>query len=134
MSTNKTTNYQLHKWEADDDFLRSEFNENFAKLDEAARVVVGAYTGDGSASRFISLGFTPKAVFVLPKDGQIVTEHGYYGGLALPENPVTAEEYTLCQITANGFQVGHASYTKYNYTFTRSTNASEKNYHYLAVK
>ena len=33
MSTKKTTNYNLHSWEPDDDFLRSEFNENFDKLD-----------------------------------------------------------------------------------------------------
>ena len=36
MSTKKTQNYQLHQWEATDDFLRTEFNENFGKLDEAA--------------------------------------------------------------------------------------------------
>ena len=35
MSTKKTQNYQLHQWEATDDFLRTEFNENFTKLDEA---------------------------------------------------------------------------------------------------
>ncbi len=29
MSTKKTQNYQLHQWEATDDFLRAEFNENF---------------------------------------------------------------------------------------------------------
>ena len=33
MSTNKTQNYGLHAWEAEDDFLRTEFNENFEKLD-----------------------------------------------------------------------------------------------------
>ena len=47
MSTNKTTNYQLHKWEADDNFLRTEFNENFAGIDEAlgskAEIVTGTY-------------------------------------------------------------------------------------------
>ena len=33
MSTHKTPNYKLHKWESQDDFLRTEFNENFAKID-----------------------------------------------------------------------------------------------------
>lgn len=33
MSTNKTEHYGLHSWEGDDDFLRSEMNENFGKLD-----------------------------------------------------------------------------------------------------
>ena len=54
MSTKKTQNYQLHQWEATDDFLRAEFNENFGKLDEAARVVVGTYAGDNAESRTIS--------------------------------------------------------------------------------
>ena len=37
MSSKKTTNYKLHQWEATDDFLRTEFNENFGKLDGAVR-------------------------------------------------------------------------------------------------
>ena len=42
MSTRKTQNYQLHQWEATDDFLRAEFNENFTKLDEAVAAEVAA--------------------------------------------------------------------------------------------
>ena len=71
MSTKKTKNYQLHQWEATDDFLRTEFNENFGKLDEAARVVVGTYAGDNAESRTISLGFTPQAVLVVSDEGQM---------------------------------------------------------------
>ena len=41
MSTNKTPNYNLHAWEPGDDFLRREFNENFAALDTA---VHGGFT------------------------------------------------------------------------------------------
>ena len=36
MSTNKSTNLNLHLWEPGDDFLRTEFNENFQKVDELA--------------------------------------------------------------------------------------------------
>ena len=48
MSTKKTQNYQLHQWEATDDFLRTEFNENFTKLDGAIHdlVVTGSYRGN----------------------------------------------------------------------------------------
>ena len=81
MSTKKTQNYQLHQWEATDDFLRAEFNENFTKLDEAVaaevaaragavnglntalgkktEVVTGTYTGDGAKGRAVALGFRP---------------------------------------------------------------------------
>ena len=60
MSTGKTQNYQLHQWEATDDFLRAEFNENFTKLDDVLKtglsgqeaglgekigVVIGTYAG-----------------------------------------------------------------------------------------
>ena len=49
MSTHKTPNYKLHKWESQDDFLRTEFNENFAKIDaEALRIIFGVYTGSYS--------------------------------------------------------------------------------------
>ena len=46
MSSNKTTNYQLHSWEPGDDFLRTEFNENFSALDTAIK---GVETGASSA-------------------------------------------------------------------------------------
>ncbi|OUQ82727.1 hypothetical protein [Flavonifractor sp. An10] len=76
-----TTNYQLHQWEASDDFLRTDFNEDFAKIDAGiksaadaaagaastaagkARIVTGSYTGNGS-SKTVSLGFRPKALWV----------------------------------------------------------------------
>ena len=81
MSTNKTQNYQFHQWLPEDVFLRSEFNENFAKLDAAlaalaqtkAAVLTGSYTGDGKADRLISLGITPRAVYVADSSGFTAT-------------------------------------------------------------
>ena len=35
MSTNHTTNYNLNQWEATDKVLRTEFNEDNAKIDAA---------------------------------------------------------------------------------------------------
>lgn len=35
MGTNKTEHYGLHQWVPEDDFLRTDFNENFEKLDTA---------------------------------------------------------------------------------------------------
>ena len=75
MSTKKAKNYQLHQWEPADNFLRTEFNENFGKLDEAlgkkAEVVIGVYIPDNTEERFIDLGFTPKAVLVVGSTGEM---------------------------------------------------------------
>ena len=39
MATNHTTNYNLNLWEANDKFVREEFNENTSKLDAAIKAV-----------------------------------------------------------------------------------------------
>ena len=53
-----TTNYQLHQWEASDDFLRTDFNDDFLIIDNAIKAV-----SDASASGLASLDAT-KAEFV----------------------------------------------------------------------
>ena len=84
MSTNKTTNYNLHAWLPQDEFHLTEINENFALLDaalraeagnrealssalgERVRMVTGSYTGQSSAASVqVELGFRPKAVVIL---------------------------------------------------------------------
>ncbi len=107
MSSNKTTNYNLHSWLPEDDFLRSEMNENFSKLDTAARMVAGSYTGDEQAQRLISLGFTPKAVFVTTKQGYTGFTNCCMGGMALPGKPSHKD---LIEITNGGFFVRHREY------------------------
>lgn len=79
-----TEHYQLHQWVPEDDFLRTDFNTDFAKIDAAlgekagveelaevqalagskCRVVIGSYTGNGDSARVITLGFRPKVVAV----------------------------------------------------------------------
>ncbi len=77
MSTNKTTNYQLHLWEPEDDFLREEFNENSTKTDAALaahdkdiaarlRIVSGSYTGSGGSSKTIDFGVEAMVAFLVP--------------------------------------------------------------------
>ena len=76
---NYTEHYQLHQWEPSDSFLRTDFNQDFARIDtgmraakaqaerlerEKAEISTGAYTGDNAASRTIHLGFRPRAVLV----------------------------------------------------------------------
>ena len=86
-----TPNYGLHQWEPGDNFLRTDFNTDFAKIDEAlqvkadktavaqkadqsaleavqtlaegrCRVVTGSYMGTGKAGITVNLGGRPKAV------------------------------------------------------------------------
>ena len=139
MSTKKTEHYGLHAWEVGDDFLREEFNENFAKLDgEAARVVFGSYVGAYESAKQtvsrIELGFQPKAVFVIPSNGRLNATYGYYGGLALPSKPVAVGSHEVAAIVAAGFRVSHtvANYTNYSEYLTANENG--KIYYYLAVK
>lgn len=44
MSTNKSEHLKLHLWEPEDDFLRTEFNENFSALDGAVAGETAART------------------------------------------------------------------------------------------
>lgn len=67
---NYTPNYQLHQWEPEDPFLRSDFNEDLAKIDEALGtssiepIAKGSYIGDGTNDRIIQLPFEPEFVIV----------------------------------------------------------------------
>ena len=122
MSTNKTENYQLHAWEAGDDFLREEFNENFAKLDQALHdhVVAGAYTGDGTKDRFMDLGFTPRALLLFNNSGATMNSF-VYGGLALLDHGCSA-----VSIIDGGLRVTYQSNTQ--------SNRKDMKYLYMALQ
>ena len=73
MASNYTENYGLCQWEATDQVLRTEFNEDNRKVDEAlsklnCRVYTTGYTGDDSASRTFT--FPHKPVFVVIIGGE----------------------------------------------------------------
>ena len=124
-----TSNYQLHQWEPTDDFLRTDFNADFAKIDAAIKgvetdikqklaekieMIIGSYSGNG-AQQSITLGFRPKAVII--PTGQV------YSAIA-----VDFKGLQMLNIIDNGFQVeyfeGHA--------FT--VNAEGYSYNYLAFR
>lgn len=117
MASNYTEHYGLCQWEATDQVLREEFNEDNAKVDAALstldekkaeqstmqqlsqrlelleqipQLVIGSYTGNDAESRLISLGFEPKAIMVFVSNGYPADPYVdyYYGGLALPGKPV----------------------------------------------
>lgn len=114
--------------------------------------ITGTYTGNGSASRLINLGFTPTAIFVIAKDGDIKAWDAlnawqvyYYGGLAIYGLPVTTGITTddagatvnekVIEIATGGFNVFVTSFlrTTSRYTYIR-TNESGKAYHYIAFR
>ena len=162
-----TPNYGLHQWVPEDQFLRTDFNEDFKKIDTALgekadqssmsssissiqssmnsqlssikarltalekrpEVVIGTYTGDGAETRFINLGFTPKAVLLEESSGMRVSSDGTRnGGLALQDSSVGALGGRIAlQVVTGGFQVSYiAGYV--------ATNRNNNIYRYLAFK
>ncbi len=106
MSTGKTEHYGLHIWEAGDDFLREEFNENFRRLDGLIpRIVTGTYTGTGyNTTLEIVLGFRPRALHIEHQGGY--REFGSTsGGLLFVDAPFIHKDITYGTITENGFRV-----------------------------
>ena len=133
MATNQTTNYDLNQWLSTDQVLRTDFNADNAKVDTALagkaeqaalsalaervtaletlpQLVTGTYTGDGTASQFISLGFTPKALLVVGAWSAMSRDNSYYGGLALEGNPAGVRDgnETVVKILDGGFMVYYA--------------------------
>ncbi len=121
MSINQTASYGLHLWEPGDDFLREEFNDNFAALDAAARVVCGGFTGNGvnvGDEQEIVLGFRPRAIYVTMEDGTNGVNYLTLDGVATT--------MALFTITDNGFRS--------RYLFNRELNAPNRFYYYWAVR
>lgn len=63
-----TPNIGLHQWEGTDSFLRTDFNEDFGKIDSAIGTLTtkaldslwGRYSGDDKPFHKVVLGFQPK--------------------------------------------------------------------------
>ena len=141
-----TTNYNLNQWEAMDRVTRADFNADNSKIDAAlktvadaaaggAQIACGAYTGDGTADRVISLGFTPRMVFVCNDSGQCFeydTLWLYYGGLAFPDAPMKFQTYEYLSVAEGGFRVTYQALQ--NNSRFLMTNASNATYRYFAVK
>jgi len=141
MSASKTKCFGLHVWEGGDDFLRSEFNENFAALDGAlaglregkAELVMGTYAGDGAAQRVIELGFAPRAVVATTNEGTTYTsDSSTYGGLALRDAPLRGRG---AYGGRPALVLGETGFTVY-YTPDAKvyTNSSSDVFHFLAVR
>jgi len=114
MSSGKTEHFSLHQWAAGDNFLRGEFNENFARIDSAvaakASVVVGSYEASSASPLAVELGFQPVAVLLEATDGSRASLPPY-GGLLLPGAPLMYGKEAQAEITPTGFRVSGRNLT-----------------------
>ena len=162
MPSSQTPNYNLNQWSRDDRVLMEDFNADNAKLDaaikaveakadtkadvtaldalaqtvaEKPRLAAGHYTGDGAATRFISTGFTPKAVLVIMAPGYLYTisstsSSSYsYGGLAVTGYPGGHPNAPSVEIVSGGFRV----FCKTDTRPTLRSNQANEGYNYIAL-
>lgn len=75
------------------------------------KIMIGTFTGDGTAERFINLNATPSAVLVADEKGAMVHWQSggirtHYGGIALTGVPVlNSKSNKVLEIAENGFNV-----------------------------
>ena len=128
MATNSSEHLGLHLWEPTDQVLRTEFNQNWAKLDEAVNTaqetaeaaqdaadekpyVIGSYTGNGpdqydSTGHLIELGFQPS--FVIITRGWLSNGGPGSTFLAIGQ-PRADNQDRVFELAANGFIVKNYS-------------------------
>ena len=64
--------------------LQNQIIAHTTQLAAKCEVVFGSYSGNGQASQFISLGFSPKAIIVAQSDGTMINGNRIQGGFVLP--------------------------------------------------
>ena len=120
MASSYTENYGLCQWEATDSFVRTEFNQDNARIDAAlkdlsdtvelkCRMKTGTYTGNGTDyrdSQTIDVGFPIQAVLVENRAGNRsqAVNAATLGGLALKGTSLYNDE-TLVSISGSSFTV-----------------------------
>ena len=142
MASNYTENYGLCQWEATDQVLRTEFNEDNAKVDSAlknhtdaigtleeklgnCRIVHSTYIGNGSYGSGKSTGVTfpgepPLLVMVVGRDNKLLTLHsGTVSSMSM--------DGTLFQVNWSGTGVSWSSVANADKQF----NVNGTTYHVL---
>ena len=131
-----TEHYQLHQWEPEDPFLRTDFNEDLAKIDTAIAdaavspgCIMGAYVGNSTVTN-IELGFHPSFLQILAtgRDTNLVYDVmsaiGGNGHMIRITRNASCGLTTVCQPTESGFTITEDSDT--------GLNATAVTYSYLA--
>jgi hypothetical protein len=156
-----TPNYNLTQPTAEEFYDVGDFNRNAGLIDTALKnmdtamknisnqisegpVVTGTYNGNGSSSRFISLGFTPKAVLLFTAHGGTIAYAGgtlsdVYGGLAITGGGVVADHAgtsgsNVLNIAANGFNVYYAAFHGQPNRIWVMSNVSGWRFSYVAIR
>ena len=111
---------------------------NGKSFDISKDYVVGTYTGNGNASQFIDLGFTPSAVFVTDVKGATYNPGSssysyYFGGLAIKDYPTIGSTTNIVEIVENGFNVYYTDSNAYRALANGSLD-SYNPYRYIAFK
>ena len=140
MATNTSEHLGLHLWEPTDQVLRTEFNQNWTKIDTAVNAaqetaeaaqsaeeqrpyVIGSYTGNGG-TQSITLGFQPSFVIITaqPANSRDTAFIAISGG---------SEAASKLSFTETGFNV---MVTPTSYETYPLTNQNGTFYHYLALR
>ena len=140
MATNTSEHLGLHLWEPTDQVLRTEFNQNWTKIDTAVNAaqetaeaaqsaaeqrpyVIGSYTGNGG-TQSITLGFQPSFVIITaqPANSRDTAFIAISGG---------SEAASTLSFTETGFTV---MVTPTSYETYPLTNQTGTFYHYLALR
>ena len=140
MATNTSEHLGLHLWEPTDQVLRTEFNQNWTKIDTAVNAaqetaeaaqsaaeqrpyVIGSYTGNGG-TQSITLGFQPSFVIITaqPANSRDTAFIAISGG---------SEAASTLSFTETGFNVMVTPTPYETYPLTNQTGTF---YHYLALR
>ena len=132
----KTDSYQLNQWEPEDDFLRTDFNEDNARLEAAlaglekdkCHIRAGYYFGDGAASQHIDLGFAPQAVILSTHDGKTSSNNDVCGGVFVRLGDGITDYRPGVTLDDTGFTVYFSSIND------QCTNSGSVRYHYVAFQ
>ena len=112
--------------------VESSITTHTGQIAQKCQIYFGTYTGNGAASRTVSLGFRPKAVFVLSEGYFMYWNASTSGGLAVDGAPVQIDnltgdgQSTALAVAPTGFMVGQVN--------NASTNAQNTVYHYIAFR
>ena len=107
MATNSSEHLGLHLWEPTDQVLRTEFNQNWQKIDTAVAeaqekpYVIGSYTGNGG-TQSIDLGFKPRFLHIT---GTICNYYSYRSTYQHEVATGGAQASEVVQLTDTGFTV-----------------------------
>ena len=127
----KTEHYNLPQWEANDPVRREDFNEAFAALDSFAEkaytsdhkpYVTGYYTGNGTESQTIELGFRPQFLIIASSSISTAASDSTMGYSAV----IGGSGITQAKFKDTGFTVSQTTY------YPKLNEA--RNYYYIAFR